>query len=330
MPCGVAIIGACGLVGRELINILSDRAFPLSKLRLFDSEYGAGTRLPFGEEELLVEELSEHALREGHFKFVFFTSGSVITEHFAKIASDSGSIVIDNSSYYRNDIDVPLIVPEINGDILKDYKGIIANPNCSTIQLALSLYPIQQITKVKRVVMSTYQAVSSSGHFGVEELERQIVEIEDGKEASLHYFPEQIAFNIFPQIDVFSENGWTKEEIRINQEIQKIFSAPSLNVISTCVRVPVLRGHCQSIMIELEDNLSIDQILEVWEEFSSLTVFKGEDYPTPWNFEGLIDTGVGRLRKDPVQSNTYHYWCVSDNLLRGAAFNAIHTAEIMI
>lgn len=330
MPCKVAIVGACGLVGRELINILSDRSFPLSNLRLFDSEYGAGTRLLFGEEELLVEELSEHALKEGHFKFVFFTGGTVMAEHFAPIAAETGAIVIDNSSHFRNDPKIPLIVPEINGDSLKGYQGIIASPNCSTTQLALALHPIHQLSPIKRVVMSSYQAVSGSGFFGIEELERQVSEIEDGKEATLHYFPKQIAYNIFPQVDVFGCDGWTKEEKRILQEVRKIFNTPSLDLAATCVRVPVLRGHSESVMIETEADLSLDQIVDAWEEFSSLSVYKGEEYPTPWDMEGTIDTGVGRLRKDISRPGCYHFWCVADNLLRGSAFNAVHIAEIML
>lgn len=325
MPCKVAIVGACSLVGREILKTLSDRSFPLSQIRLFDGESDMGHKLVFNNQEITVEEVSEHTLREEKFKFIFFAGGSLMSRTFIPIARSSGAVIIDTSSYSYIHEHAPLIIPEINRESIGEHK-LLSNPYSLTTQLCYTLSPIKNLSPISRIVISTYQSVSGAGFFGVEELERQIVEIEDGKEASLHYFSKQIAFNVFPQVDHFADDSaWTNEELIVAKEVKEILQIEELALSLTCVRVPVIRGHCASVMVELEKDISLEEIEKSWEEND--VIVHRQDFPTPWELEGTIDMGVGRLRKDLHKERCYHYWTVADNLSVGMALNPVTIAE---
>jgi aspartate-semialdehyde dehydrogenase len=328
MPCKVAIIGACTLVGRELVKTLSDRSFPLSHIRLFDTEHGVGQKLLYDNKEVLVEEISEHILREERFRFIFFAEGSNISEQYIPIAAESEAFIIDMSPHSKHNMEIPLLIPEINAGTMGNHK-IFATPLCLTTQLCLALNPIHQLSPITRLVMSTYQAVSGAGFFGVEELEKQIIDIEDGKEARVHYLPKQIAFNVYPQVDRFgADDLWTKEERSIISETKRILSADKIDMAVTCVRVPVIRGHSASIMIEISGDLPVEDLIQAWKA-EDISVYDN-DYPTPWELEGTVDIGIGRLRKDMSRPNCYHFWCVADNLARGTALNSVQIAEELL
>lgn len=327
MACKVAIIGACSLVGRELLKTLSDRSFPLTELRLFEVEHSVGQHLSFNKEDILVEEISEHVLKDNHFRFVFFASGYKNTQMFAKIAQEAGSIVIDLSHYSYQHLSSTLSVPDIN--FKKSENNTYSSPTSLAIQLSSVLAPIQAISAITSVNVSTYQSVSGAGYFGVEELERQITEINDGKEASVHYFDKQIAFNVLPQIDHINADGWTKEELLVSEEVQTILNDKNLSVSLTCVRVPVLRGHSVSVMVELEKELSFEEIYTAWEEHG-FSVYKNDEYPTPWELEDSKDIGVGRLRVDQKNANRYYFWAVSDNITSGMSLNPVLIAEQLL
>ncbi|MGL4676680.1 MAG: aspartate-semialdehyde dehydrogenase [Brevinema sp.] len=320
MPCKVAIVGASSLTGREILKTLSDRSFPLSQIRLFETESSVGHYLSYNNSDILIEEVSEHILREGHFFVVFFAGGSNISKQY--IPAVQNAYVIDTSSYAYTHLNAPLSIPSLGDSSLS--SKIVTNPSCLSVLLCNVLSPLQKNNNILRVVASSYQSVSGAGFFGVEELERQVVEIEDGKEASLHYFSKQIAFNIIPQVNDFVDT-WTKEEITVSKEIQYLLQKEHLPISLTCVRVPVIRGHSASVMVELDQELSLDDIQNLWEE-SGLLVYK-EDYPTPWELEGTVDIGVARLRKDNYQKACYHFWTVADNLSVGMALNSVQIAE---
>ena len=328
MPCKVAIVGACSLSGREILKTLSDRSFPLSQIRLFETESSVGQRLLYNNEEILVEEISEHILREAKFHFVFFAAGSKVSKGFIAFAQEAGSKIIDISSHAYAHMDAPLVVPHISFDSKKD-TSLFASPVCLSVHLSLILAPLAKLSKLERIVGSTYQAVSGAGFFGVEELERQVVEIEDGKEAKLHYFPKQIAFNVFPEVEHFAEGDrWSKEELLIEKEVSTILGLKDLDLSLTCVRVPVLRGHSVSMTIDFDKEVSLDDIYNAWEE-NGISVYR-DDYPTAWDLEGTLDVGVGRLRKDKKRSNSIHFWTVADNLSVGMALNAVQIAEELL
>ncbi|MGL5955868.1 MAG: aspartate-semialdehyde dehydrogenase [Brevinema sp.] len=321
MPCKVAIVGAGSLTGREILKTLADRSFPLSQIRLFETESSVGHYLSYNNSDILVEEVSEHVLREEKFFVVFFAGGTNISKQYIPMVQNA--YIIDTSSYAHMHLNAPLVIP----GLCSIPEKIASNPSCLSVQLSRALFPLQKKTNISRVVVSSYQSVSGAGFFGVEELERQVAEIENGKEASLHYFSKQIAFNIIPQVNDFVDT-WTKEEISISKEIQQILNKDDLPISLTCVRVPVIRGHSASVMVELDKELSLEEIYNLWEE-SGLLVYK-DDYPTPWELEGTVDLGVARLRKDNYQKACYHFWTVADNLSVGMALNSVQIAEALI
>jgi aspartate-semialdehyde dehydrogenase len=322
----IAIIGATGAVGREILSTLVKRNFPIKNLTLLASERSAGEKLIYGDTEEVVKNINEFEIKD--IDFAFFSAGSKISELWAQKFANAGAVVIDNTSLFRMEKDVPLIVPEINGKLIRKMKkGIIANPNCSTIQMVLSLQKIEELFGLKKIVVSTYQSVSGTGQKGIEKLKNEMNGIND-KET---IYPREIAYNLIPQIDDFVENGFTKEEMKMINETKKIMGKSKLEINSTCVRVPVLRGHSETIYVETKKEIQLDKLLEKWEETPNLILSKEQkDYPTPKETEGTFDTYVGRARKDLNSKRAMSYWVVSDNLLKGAAFNSVQIAEEIV
>ncbi len=329
----IAVVGATGNVGREMLNILAERQFPADEVAALASARSIGDILDFGEsgEQLKVRNLE-------HFDFAgwdmaLFAAGSQVSKAYAPRAAAAGCTVIDNSSLYRMDPDVPLIVPEVNADAIAGYTGknIIANPNCSTAQLVVALKPLHDAAKIKRVVVSTYQSVSGSGKAGMDELFEQSRNIFIGDPTAPAKYPKQIAFNVIPQCDSFLDDGSTLEEWKMVVETKKILD-PSIKVTATCVRVPVFVGHSESVNVEFERELSADDAREILREAPGLLVVdKREDggYVTPVECVGDYATFVSRLRDDPTVEHGLSMWVVSDNLRKGAALNAVQIAELL-
>ncbi len=331
MNPNVAIAGATGAVGAEFLKLLEARDFPIRQLRLLASARSVGKTLRFRGEDLPVEELTPNAF-EG-IDIAFFSAGGDRSKEFAPHAVKAGAVVIDNSSAFRMDASVPLVVPEINPEEAFGHQGIIANPNCSTIQMVVALNPLHQAAGLKRVVVSTYQAVSGAGAKGMEELQQQIRAWTKDEPMQVQAFPAQIAFNLFPHIDVFQDNGYTKEEMKMVLETQKIMSLPGLPVSATCVRVPVLRAHSEAIWIEPERPLSPEEARRILQQAEGIQVVdepKAGGYPMPWDVAETLDTYVGRIRKDLSHPNGLTFWVVADQLYKGAALNAIQIGELLL
>ncbi len=331
MKPNVAIAGATGAVGAEFLKLLEARDFPINQLRLLASARSAGTTLTFRGEALPVEELTADSF--SGIDIAFFSAGGDRSKEFAPHAAQAGAVVIDNSSAFRMDPEVPLVVPEINPEEAFKHKGIIANPNCSTIQMVVALNPLHQAAGLKRVIVSTYQAVSGAGAKGMEELQEQVRAWVKGQPMEAQAFPAQIAFNLFPHIDVFQENGYTKEEMKMVLETQKIMSLPDLPVSATCVRVPVLRAHSEAVWIETERPLSPAEAREVLQQAPGLQVLdepRAGGYPMPWDVAETFDTFVGRIREDLSHPNGLTFWVVADQLYKGAALNAIQIGELLL
>jgi len=327
----VAVVGATGAVGQKMIETLQRRNFPINKLTLLASAKSAGKMLNFKDDLIAVEELTENSF-EG-IDIALFSAGGSISEKYAPFAVKSGAVVIDNTSHFRMKEDVPLVVPEVNPEDIFSHKGIIANPNCSTIQMVLALKPILDNYGLKKVVVSTYQAVSGTGKKAIEELKEQSSAFLNKEKYTPKVYPHTISFNLIPQIDVFEENGFTKEEMKMINETKKIMHNNQIQVNATCVRVPVFVGHSESVYIETEKDINIQELRSLWEKFDGLKVIDDPDeqlYPMPRNSEGVYDTMVGRLRKDVNNNNAASFWVVSDNLLKGAALNAVQIAEKLI
>jgi aspartate-semialdehyde dehydrogenase len=322
----IAIIGATGAVGREILSTLVKRNFPIKNLTLLASERSAGEKLIYRNIEEEVKNINKFEIKD--IDFAFFSAGSKVSELWAQKFANAGAIVIDNTSLFRMEKDVPLVVPEINGKLIRKMKkGIIANPNCSTIQMVLSLQKIEELFGLKKIVVSTYQSVSGTGQKGIEKLKNEMNGINDKE----NIYPREIAYNLIPQIDDFVENGFTKEEMKMINETKKIMGKNKLEINSTCVRVPVLRGHSETIYVETKKEIKLDMLLEKWEETPNLILSKEQkDYPTPKETEGTFDTYVGRARKDLNSKRAMSYWVVSDNLLKGAAFNSVQIAEEIV
>lgn len=328
----VVVVGATGNVGREMLNILDERQFPVDELAVLASRRSLGTDVTFGDRTLKTKDLDTFDFTG--WDIALFAIGSDATKKYAPIAAKSGCVVIDNSSLYRYDPDVPLVVPEVNPEAVLDYhkKNIIANPNCSTAQMVVALKPLHDRAKIKRVVVSTYQAVSGAGKGGADELWDQTKSIYnpvDDKPAK--QFTKQIAFNVIPHIDSFMEDGTTKEEWKMMVETKKIVD-PSIKVTATCVRVPVFVGHCEAINIEFEDFLDEDEARDILREAPGVMVIdKREDggYVTPVECVGDYATFISRIRQDSTIDNGLNLWCVSDNLRKGAALNAVQIAETL-
>ncbi|WP_298968576.1 aspartate-semialdehyde dehydrogenase [uncultured Roseobacter sp.] len=328
----IVIAGATGNVGREMLNILSERHFPVDEIAVLASRKSMGTEVSFGEKTLTTKDLDTFDFTG--WDIALFAVGSEATKQYAPKAAKAGCVVIDNSSLYRYDPDVPLIVPEVNADAITGYakKNIIANPNCSTAQMVVALKPLHDRATVKRVVVSTYQSVSGAGKDGIDELWDQTKSIYnpvDDKPAKK--FTKQIAFNVIPHIDVFMEDGSTKEEWKMVAETKKIVD-PKIKVTATCVRVPVFVGHSEAVNIEFEDHLDEDEAREILREAPGVMVIdKREDggYVTPVECVGDFATFISRIRQDSTIDNGLNLWCVSDNLRKGAALNAVQIAELL-
>ena len=322
----LAIIGASGNVGRKTIEILENSKIKIDKLFLVASSKSAGKKIAFRDQEIEIENLDNYDFSKAHI--TFFAAGSEISKNWIPKASKK-TIVIDNSSYFRMQNDVPLIVPEVNPEALEDHQNIIANPNCSTIQLVLILKPLHKKYKIKRVIVSTYQAVSGAGKKSMDELFDQTKDYLDGKKIVSKNFSKQIAFNLIPHIDVFSEDGYTKEELKMTNETKKILDK-NINVSATCVRVPVETGHSESINIEFENSYDLESVRKILKSSPGCKVVdehKDGGYITPVEAKGDYLTYVSRIRKDNSNTKAINLWVVSDNLLKGAALNTVQIAE---
>ena len=329
----VAVVGATGAVGNEMIRILEQRNFPVAQLRLLASERSLGKSLPFAGEELPVEVLGDESF--GGIEIALFSAGGGISERFAPVAARAGAVVIDNTSAFRMAPDIPLVVPEVNPEAIALHKnrGIIANPNCSTIQMVVALKPIHDAVRIKRIVVSTYQAVSGTGKKAIEELELQTRALLNFQEAVAKVYPHQIAFNCLPQIDVFLENGYTKEEMKMVNETKKIMNDTSIAVTATTVRVPVFYGHSESVNIETEKKITPAEVRELLSRAPGVVVVddpKQRRYPMAIDAAGKDETFVGRIREDKSIPNGIDMWIVSDNVRKGAALNAVQIAEILV
>ena len=328
----VAVVGATGNVGREILNILAERHFPIDKIVALASRRSLGTELSFGDEILSTKDLEQFDF--SGWDIALFAVGSEATKLHAPRAAKAGCVVIDNSSLYRYDPDVPLIVPEVNADAIFGYskKNIIANPNCSTAQMVVALKPLHDRATIKRVVVSTYQSVSGSGKDAIDELWNQTKGMYvPGQEVAPKVYPKQIAFNVIPHIDVFMEDGTTKEEWKMVAETKKIID-PKIKVTATCVRVPVFVGHSEAINIEFEEFLDEDEARDILREAPGLMVIdkrKDGGYVSPVECVGDFATFVSRIRQDSTLENGLNLWCVSDNLRKGAALNAVQIAEVL-
>ncbi|MCK0140884.1 aspartate-semialdehyde dehydrogenase [Aliiroseovarius sp. F20344] len=328
----VAVVGATGNVGREMLNILAERQFPVDEIAALASRRSLGTEVSFGDKTLTTQDLDTFDFTG--WDMALFAVGSEATKQYAPKAAAAGCVVIDNSSLYRYDPDIPLIVPEVNPQAIHDYakKNIIANPNCSTAQMVVALKPLHDRAKIKRVVVSTYQSVSGSGKDAIDELWNQTKGMYvPGQEVEPKVYPKQIAFNVIPHIDVFMDSGDTKEEWKMIAETKKIVD-PSIKVTATCVRVPVFVGHSESVNIETEEFLDEDEARDILRQAPGLLVVdKREDggYVTPVECVGDFATFISRIRQDVTVENGLNLWCVSDNLRKGAALNAVQIAELL-
>ena len=325
----VAVVGATGMVGRKFLQVLEERKLPVSEYFLFASKRSAGTQVTFMGKPYTVRELTETAFEDLHVDIALFSAGAGTSKHFAPIVAASGAVVIDNSSCWRMDPDVPLVVPEVNPDAIPGYrkKGIIANPNCSTIQAMVPLKPLHDAYGLKRVIYSTYQAVSGAGQQGYLDLQNGL------KGEAPQKFPHPIAGNCLPHIDVFLDNGYTKEEQKMIDETRKILSLPELAVTATTVRVPVFHGHSESINVEFERPFDLAELRALLEKAPGLVVMDdvaNNVYPMAITAEDTDPVYVGRIRRDFSIENGINFWCVADNIRKGAATNAVQIAEELI
>ncbi len=337
----VAVVGATGVVGKEMLNVLGERNFPVGKLKLLASSRSAGSKISFQGREYTVEETRPESFKDVHI--ALFSSSEAASGVFAKEAVQHKSVVIDNSSTFRQDPEVPLVVPEINPEDLKKHKGIIANPNCSTIQMVVVLKPLHDAANIKRIVVSTYQSVSGWGREAIQQLwmeSREIIQRNSEQMADIRceisdetVLNHQIAFNVIPHIDKFMPNSYTKEEMKMVNETRRIMHDENIAVTATCVRVPVFRGHAESVNIETEKKLTVDEVKSMLSCSPGVEVYDDPKrciYPMPLYAMGKEAVFVGRIREDNTIKNGLNLWIVSDNLLKGAALNAIQIAEQLI
>ncbi|GBD97868.1 MAG TPA: aspartate-semialdehyde dehydrogenase [Nitrospirae bacterium] len=327
----VAVVGATGAVGNEMVSVLEERNFPVEKLRLFASERSEGKSIDFHDNPVTVEILTDKIF-DG-IDIALFSAGGDRSKEFAPAAAKAGCVVIDNSSAWRMDPEVPLVVPEVNPQDIERHKGIIANPNCSTIQMVVALKPIHDAAKIRRVVVTTFQSVSGTGKKAMDELLNQTSDILNFKEIKPVVYPHQIAFNCLPHIDKFMDNGYTKEEIKMVNETKKILGDDSVKVTATTVRVPVFRGHAESINIETEKKLSANDARAVLSTAPGIIVFDAPEkniYPLPADTANKDEVYVGRVREDDTIENGLNIWIAADNLRKGAALNAVQIAEELI
>ncbi len=324
----VAIAGATGAVGEEFIKILQERKFPVADIRFLASERSEGKKLEFSGESIKVEVLKEDSF-EG-IELALFSAGGARSKQFAPAAVKSGAVVVDNSSAFRMEPEVPLVVPEVNAHAISGHKGIIANPNCSTIQMVVALKPLHDYSRIERVIVSTYQSVSGTGKKAVHELESQVKNLMSMREIECSVYPHQIAFNCLPHIDRFEDNGYTFEEIKMINETRKIMEDDDMAVTATTVRVPVFYAHSESVYIETEEKITADTARELLLNAPGVKVVDDpskNEYPLAVEAAGKDEVFVGRIREDLFSSNALNLWVVSDNIRKGAALNAIQIAE---
>ncbi|NBG87033.1 aspartate-semialdehyde dehydrogenase [Isachenkonia alkalipeptolytica] len=321
MSLKIGIVGGTGNVGRKILQVLTEQRVDIQSLRLFASKKSQGEKISFQDRDITVEQLTEEAMQE-EFDYLLFSAGGEVSEHYAPIAAKSGNTVIDNSSQWRMTEGIPLVVPEINGDILKGYQGIVANPNCSTIQMVAALSPLNEVYGLTKINVATYQAVSGSGSAGMQELQEQLAD----PQREPRTYPKTIAGNCIPHIDVFYDNGYTKEELKMVYETQKILNKPTLPVQVTTVRVPVINGHSEAIYAEFEKAPDLQEVREIFEKTQGLVLMdKPGDlvYPTVFDAHDRDEVFVGRIRKDLFNPKGLALWVVADNLRKGAATNGV-------
>ena len=329
--CNIAIVGATGLVGQEFIKILAQRSFPMESIRLLASDRSAGKKLMVNKQEIEVEETTPDSF-EG-IDIALFSAGSEISRHFSPLAAQSGAVVVDNSAAWRMEPNVPLVVPEVNPEDIEWHNGIIANPNCSTIQMVVALYPLHKVNPIKRIVVSTYQSVSGTGAAAVEELSVQSRQVLEGQTTIPHVYPHQIAFNVLPEIDVFLDDGYTREEWKMVEETKKIMHASEIAMSATCIRVPVYTGHGEAVWVEFSSPMMPDEVERILVGAPGVKILDDSAislYPHPWMAAGTDEVFVGRIRRDTSHSNGLVMWIVADNLRKGAALNAVQIAEEMV
>ncbi len=329
----VAIVGVSGAVGQEFLRVLDEQNFPIDELLLFGSERSAGNTYEFRGEKHTVKLLQHNDDFQG-VDFAFVSAGAGVSREFAETITKHGAIMIDNSSAFRMDADVPLVVPEVNGeDAFDTPRGIIANPNCTTAIMVVALKPLNDISPIKRVHVATYQAASGAGAVAMAELEKQYAELAEGKEPTVEKFAYQLAYNLIPHIDVFLDNDYTKEEMKMYNETKKIMHAPELEVSATCIRVPVMRAHSEAVWVETEQPISVEQARKAFEQAEGLVVIDepaAKKYPMPLDAAGHDPVYAGRLRKDIANPNGLTFWLVGDQIKKGAALNAVQIAQYML
>ncbi len=333
MGCSLAIAGVTGAVGQEFLQIIEQRDFPFDSLKMLASSRSAGKKIEFKGKTYVVEELTKNSF-DG-IDIALFSAGGGRSKEFAPAAVEAGAVVVDNSSAFRMDADVPLVIPEINADAIKGHKGIIANPNCSTIIGIVPVWPLHKANPVKRMIVSTYQAASGAGVSAMMELEQQSRDILAGKEPKCEAFPYQIAFNCFNHNSALAPNGYNEEEMKMVKETRKIFDCPEIAITCTCVRIPVMRAHCESINLEFTDSITPDEVRDLLSTAPGVTVMDDRDnnrFPMPVDASGNDDIYVGRIRRDESlpENRGINLWVAGDQLRKGAALNAVQIAEKLL
>ena len=329
--CSIAVVGATGAVGQVFLSILEERDFPLKSIRLCASERSVGKKLKVMGEEIAVEMATRELLSKVDFAFI--SASSAVSRELAPLAAENGTVAIDDSSAFRMEPHVPLVVPEVNGDDLNHHKGIVSIPNCTTTPLVMALKPLHEKNPVKRVIAATYQSVTGTGTAAAQELRDQSRAVLDGEQASAHVYPHQIAFSVLPHVEPFWDNGYTNEEMKMQNEARKIMHSPDLRVSSTCVRVPVVVSHSEAVNVEFSDAISPGEVREILADAPGVRVVddpQSNVYPMPIQAEGEDDVFVGRIRADLALDNGIAMWLSCDNLRKGAALNAIQIAEEML
>jgi aspartate-semialdehyde dehydrogenase len=326
----IAVVGATGAVGSEFLQVLERRSFPVASLRPLSSARSVGKQVQFRGESIAADELDENSFNK--IDIAFFSAGSDVARRYAPVARDAGAIVIDNSSAFRMDPDVPLVIPEINGEDVRAHHGLIANPNCTAAIALLAIYPLHRAFGIRRVFASSYQAVSGSGARAIQELREQIEAAAHNRPPVAQVYPHPIAFNVLPQVDAFLEDGYTKEEMKLQDEGRKIMHLPEFRASITCVRVPVYRAHSVAVTAEFEKKVSVEEAREILAKAPGLELVdepQKNRYPTPLNVAGKDNCQVGRLRRDCALENGLAFWVCGDQLLKGAALNAVQIAELL-
>ncbi|MEF3304887.1 aspartate-semialdehyde dehydrogenase [Paenibacillus sp. GYB003] len=331
----VAVVGATGAVGEQIIRLLAERDFPVNELKLLSSARSAGTKIKFKNREITIEEATPESFKG--IDIALFSAGGDVSRKLVPHAVEHGAVCIDNTSAFRMDPETPLVVPEVNIDKIAEHKGVIANPNCSTIQMVAALKPLYDRFGISRIIVSTYQAVSGAGAKAIHEMQRQTKEVLEGRDANPDILPvsslpvkHQIAFNAIPQIDKFTDNGFTYEEMKMINETKKIMNDDSLEVTATCVRIPVVYGHSESVYVELKNDFDLAEVKSLLANAPGIELLDNPDeqlYPLATDAAGKLETFVGRVRRDLSNPRALNMWIVSDNLLKGAAWNAVQIAE---